>query len=374
MSIAQLILIGREGLAVNLRDRDHYTLQRRRFNPAPVWRAVRAVDEENAEREMRQFVWCLPVTSSTQDEISLEIADIIARGIGMPRGVLPTSAQWLTAGIDVGKYLIYWIVVAWNEDATGQVIDYGRIETASDDLGVEQAVYQALRQFQDLAESGWPVGGVEGKQFGRLKQVWIDAGYLPEVVNAFCRERGFPYMPSLGRGTTQIRRPGMANTRPSGATARPVGDGILLCGVPTERVSRIEVDSDRWKTWVHQRLRTPMDQAGALTLFRAPSNEHMSLARHLTAERKTESYVAGRGVVVQWERVRRQNHWLDALYNAAAAAHVCGARLLGSKAQEDNHPSPRHVQAESPTTFDRPAGIVVDAWREMKERWMGPMG
>lgn len=338
---------------------------------ADEWRAIRAVDEENAEREMRQFVWCLPVASSTQDEISLEIADIIARGIGMPRGVVPATAQWLTAGIDLGKYLIHWIVVAWSEDATGQVIDYGRIETACDDLGVEQAVYQALRQFQDFAAAGWPIGSVEGTEFGHLSQAWIDAGYLPEVVNTFCRQWGQPYIPSLGRGATQTRRPGMANTRTTGSTAHPLGDGILLCWVPTERIRRIEVDSDHWKTWVHQRLRTPMDQAGALTLFRAPLNEHMSLARHLTAERKTESYVAGRGVVVQWERVRRQNHWLDALYNAAAAAHVCGARLLGCETQVEAHSRSTTTQVDTVNTSDGRPWAVVEAWRELRERYMG---
>jgi hypothetical protein len=33
-------------------------------------------------------------------------------------------------------------------------------------------------------------------------------------------------------------------------------------------------------------------------------------------------------VVVKWERIRRQNHWFDALYNASAAGHACGVRLV----------------------------------------------
>jgi hypothetical protein len=32
--------------------------------------------------------------------------------------------------------------------------------------------------------------------------------------------------------------------------------------------------------------------------------------------------------IVKWERIRRQNHWLDALYNACAAGHYVGARLV----------------------------------------------
>jgi len=43
---------------------------------------------------------------------------------------------------------------------------------------------------------------------------------------------------------------------------------------------------------------------------------------------KTEEFVAGKGVVEKWERIRKQNHWRDALYNASAAGHLCDARLV----------------------------------------------
>ena len=35
------------------------------------------------------------------------------------------------------------------------------------------------------------------------------------------------------------------------------------------------------------------------------------MPKHLTAERKAEKFVAGTGVAVKWERMRRQNYWLD---------------------------------------------------------------
>ena len=65
-----------------------------------------------------------------------------------------------------------------------------------------------------------------------------------------------------------------------------------------------------------------------MTFFSAMPQEHLALAKHLTAERKTEEFVAGKGVAVKWERLRRQNHWFDALYNACAAGHLCGVRLV----------------------------------------------
>jgi hypothetical protein len=37
--------------------------------------------------------------------------------------------------------------------------------------------------------------------------------------------------------------------------------------------------------------------------------------------------VAGKGVIVNWECIRRSNHFFDALYYAAAAGWYCGVRL-----------------------------------------------
>src|SRR4051812_12833555 len=71
-----------------------------------------------------------------------------------------------------------------------------------------------------------------------------------------------------------------------------------------------------------------MGSRGAMTLFQALPHEHLSLAKHLTAEVTTEEFVAGKGIVTKWERLRRQNHWLDALYNACVAGHGCEIRLV----------------------------------------------
>lgn len=38
--------------------------------------------------------------------------------------------------------------------------------------------------------------------------------------------------------------------------------------------------------------------------------------------------MAGKGVVTRWERIHKNNHWFDALYNACVAGHRAGVRLL----------------------------------------------
>ena len=51
-----------------------------------------------------------------------------------------------------------------------------------------------------------------------------------------------------------------------------------------------------------------------------------------------EEFVPGQGLRVKWERMRRQNHWFDALYNASAAGYLAGARLV---AEASPPPAPR---------------------------------
>ncbi|MEX1230059.1 MAG: hypothetical protein WEB58_07450 [Planctomycetaceae bacterium] len=105
-----------------------------------------------------------------------------------------------------------------------------------------------------------------------------------------------------------------------------------------------------------------------MTLFQTKPNEHLSLARHLTAEKKVEEFIAGKGVVTRWERVRKQNHWLDALYNACAAGSLAGVRLI----EEPRPNAPRTDRREASAL--RPDGrpwINAEAVKEVMGRYFG---
>ena len=112
-------------------------------------------------------------------------------------------------------------------------------------------------------------------------------------------------------------------------TIRFIGEGYHI-SARQGKVPLVEVNADHWKTWVHERLRTPEDTPGALAFFHAPPREHYYLVRQLTAEKQVQETKADRDIV-RWERIRRNNHYLDCAYLAAAAGHFCGVRLLGAQ-------------------------------------------
>ena len=176
---------------------------------ADEWRARRSTDEESAEREMRQFIWCLPVVPAKLQQTSLEVHELQSRVLPLAKGLVPAAAQLVTVGLDLGKYLCHWVAVAWSPSAMGHILDYGRIEVASEDLGVEQALMVALREFrEETVLPGWlhehPVDGVN-----RIipEQVWVDSGYMPEVVYAFCRGSGRTVPTRGGTGSGSAAEP-----------------------------------------------------------------------------------------------------------------------------------------------------------------------
>src|SRR5690606_32955832 len=117
-----------------------------------------------------------------------------------PRGLVPADTEYLTMAIDIGKFLCHWAMVAFRADGTLHLVEYGRLEAASDQLGEERAIMAALMQFREVIEAGWTVeaGGTSKETTRAPDQVWIDARYKPEVIFQFCRESGELFMPSQG--------------------------------------------------------------------------------------------------------------------------------------------------------------------------------
>ncbi len=323
---------------------------------ADEWRSAREEDEDNAEREMNQFVWTLPHKSPEIADVPLVWGELVSRQIPLAKGYVPADADFVTLGIDIGKYLAHWVLIAWYAEGSGHIADYGRFEIPSDQLGVEAAILAALREFRDVIFAGWAVPGAAPRV---PDQVWIDAKWQsdkkdgPKPVYAWCRETnakhptggGDRFRPCRGHSATQQRK----YKKPSkvGAQVRFLGDGFHIEWRPAHRVHVVEIDSDAWKTWAHGRLAPPLFDAagnrtpGTISLHKAMPRDHQSFARHLTAEKMVREFVAGMGEVIRWEQIRKQNHWLDCVMLASGAAWLCGVRIVPAMiAMEMKAPAP----------------------------------
>ena len=116
----------------------------------------------------------------------------------------------------------------------------------------------------------------------------------------------------------------------------------------------VEHNTDLWKSFVSARIATPKGTPGAMSLFSAGNkNEHLSFAKHLTAERRVETYVPGKGLTSRWERVNRNNHYLDSFALSCIAANGVGIRLTTPLEQPTPQPQ---------ATIDEPSKWPLKTW------------
>jgi len=291
----------------------------------------------------------LPQEEGESDQLNAEA--IAAKTNGLLRGVVPIGASHLTMFVDVQGKLLFHAVVAWEDDFTGYVVDYGTypdqqrpvfalrevqktLARVAPGTGLEGSIYAGLEKLTDsyLAKRWRRDDGAEM----RIERCLIDAnwGQSTDVVYQFCRQSAHAglIMPSHGRYVG-------ASSVPFSEYKRKKGERIgLHWRVPTvqgrRQVRHVVIDTNYWKSFVHARLAVAMGDPGSLSLFGRKPGDHQLLAEHLTAEYRVKTEARGR-VVDEW-KIRAggpDNHWLDCLVGCAVAASMQGSVLPGTDAK-----------------------------------------
>lgn len=265
-----------------------------------------------------------PIGTPGPETLGITSQMIRSRVSGLLQGEMPEDLDRVTLGIDVGKYWCHWVKVAWLMNATGRVVDYGIIEVpgraVNEDAKVtEVAILKALHEFrtETLAE-------------GQVDFALIDSGDYTDAVYSFVREvGGMPWAASKGWDERRFRLGKSSDTR-------RLFDQAYAQHQPDERIWLYNVHVDHWKGWVHQRFLTPtrdsdeMLNAGSLSVFSAPNDtrKHVAFSHHIVAEEQREEFIVGKGLKRYWHPLNKNNHYLDAITLAAAAAGCLGVRLI----------------------------------------------
>ena len=287
----------------------------------------------------------LPTKVVTEGVLS---ADEIARKINrMERGVLSIGCNHLTAFVDIQQKLLYYMVVGWEDDFTGYVVDYGAypdqkrsyftlrdarltLSTSAEGTGLEGSIYSGLDSLtKDLLDREWIRDDGAAMKISRCL---IDAnwGHSTDVVYQFCRQSKHSaiVMPSHGRFVG-------ASSLPFSEYKRRPGDRVgLNWRIPSvhgkRAIRHVIYDTNWWKSFIHARLSVAIGDRGCLSLFGSNPEPHRMLSEQLTAEYYVKTQGRGR-IVDEWKSRPDQpdNHWLDCLVGAAMAASMQGAALGG---------------------------------------------
>jgi len=287
-----------------------------------------------------------PIVEEIGEEM-LTADQIAAKLNGYRAGEIPIGCNHLTMFIDVQQKLLYWLIVAWEENFTGHIIDYGAWPE-------QKRAYFTLRDVRSTLGRATPGAGLEGQIYAglekltaekllrayrredgaemRIDRCLIDAnwGQSTDVVYQFCRQspNAGILLPSHGKYVG-------ASSVPFSEYKRKRGDRVGLhwripARVGARQVRHALVDTNYWKTFVHARMAVAMGDSGCLSLFGRDGKVHRLLADHLTAEYRVKTVARDR-TVDEWKlrATRPDNHWLDCLVGCAVAASIQGASLPG---------------------------------------------
>lgn len=291
-----------------------------------------------------------PLPEDVGDGEVLTPDDVAAKTNGMKRAEVAIGASRLTMFIDVQQKALFYAVVAWEEDFTGYVIDYGSypdqqrpfftlrdarrtLAMQARGAGLEGSIYAGLETL---------VGDYLGREWRRddgayvkIDRCLVDAnwGSSTDVVYQFCRQskHAASLLPSHGRFVGASSIPFTEYRRKRGDR---VGHNWRVPNVAGKRAIRhVVYDTNYWKSFLYARLAVPMGDKGCLSLYGDRPDPHRLIAEHVCAEYRVKT--EGRGRVVDEWKIRPEqfdNHWLDCLVGCAVAASLEGAVLPGTDA------------------------------------------
>jgi len=273
-----------------------------------------------------------PPKEEGPESSGLTVSLVSSRISGLARLQAPANTICITAGIDLGKYSCHWVLVAWFKGGGGCVLDYGVAEVpgTSPEMTKESSepnIYRTLIKWREEI-LGTKIVDLTGAT-RTIDSIFVDSGDFTDAAYEFVRKvGGNPFFAT--KGMVPYREPRTDNTQ-------KVDVGFHIHGryQPHQKLWLIHLDTDYWKKWIHERFLTPpLDEKnqfnpGSLSLF-APlgSRRHIVFPQHICAEEWVKEFTEGKGEKTYWICHNKNNHYLDAIYNAAAAASMKGVRLL----------------------------------------------
>jgi phage terminase large subunit GpA-like protein len=220
------------------------------------------------------------------------------------RGEVPEDALYLTLACDVQRHSIPWAIRGWGPRATSWLINYGYLRGDTS----EEDIWNALGDL--VAE---PVGGMV------IRLAFIDSGFRPGKTDTLPINRIYEFC-----------RRFMRRVRPTKGSSAPMRTPLLISKIEVNRkdgraakygLDLVRLDTDHWKSWVHERLRWPADQIGGWHVFNGIDDDYC----HQIVSEARLKLPTGR---VEWVQRSRDNHFLDVEAMQAAAGYLLNVQRI----------------------------------------------
>lgn len=246
------------------------------------------------------------------------------RRLALPyeRGTVPNDAVFLTAGVDVQKNRLVFVVRGWGARSESWLVDQGELWGETD----QDAVWLDL---DNLLMT--PFNGM------MIRRTFVDSGFRPGKKDLIPEHKVYEFARRNARtvyatkGFDQRQTP--LTVKRIEVTARGAKAKVGL--------DLVSLDSDFFKSWVHARIRWPVDQPGGWHLFEAIPEDY---CRQIVSEARAKKPGGGH----QWISRTRDNHFLDAEALAYAGAFMMGVQRIpdGATRPDDREPPKKREQSQ----------------------------
>ncbi len=278
-------------------------------------------------------------------EPPLEPKDVLAKLNGLDRYQAPEGTTKIVAFLDVGSEThLHVSICAFDQTFSGSILDYFVEEVKRPPRGgMEAAITTALKNaVSSIWEKKYKI--VTGGEL-HVDKILIDSGWQTQVIYKYCRSPGISArsFPSKGYGGETVLRPPTESLWDANEAPEPRWYVAWTGGKePNQKALLIHYDADYWKSFVEERIRTPIGGAGCLSIWGKSKPGHLLFGEHLTAERAT---IKERRDGVKFKKFKvlpgRPNHWGDTVVGCYVGAATLGLRLGGENISPPKPPRPK---------------------------------
>jgi len=220
------------------------------------------------------------------------------------RGTVPADVLYLTLACDVQRHSIPWVIRGWGARASSWLINYGYLRGDTS----EEDIWSALG---DLVTQ--PINGMV------VRLAFIDSGFRPGKTDTLPINRIYEFSRRF------IRR-----VRPTKGSSSPMRTPLVISKIEVSRkdgraakfgLDLVRLDTDHWKSWVHERLRWPDDHIGGWHVFRGVDDDY---CHQLVSEARLKKPTGQ----VEWVQRSRDNHFFDCEAMQAAAGYLLNVQRI----------------------------------------------
>jgi phage terminase large subunit GpA-like protein len=220
------------------------------------------------------------------------------------RGEVPSDVLYLTLACDVQRHSIPWVIRGWGARATSWLVNYGYLRGDTS----EEDIWNALGDLVSQPIEGLPI-----------RLAFIDSGFRPGKTDTLPLNRVYEFC-----------RRFMRRVRPTKGSSSAMRTPLIFSKIEVARkdgraakygLELVRLDTDHWKSWVHERLRWPEDHIGGWHVFNGVDDDY---CHQLVSEARLKQ-PTGR---VEWVQRSRDNHFFDCEAMQAAAGYLLNVQRI----------------------------------------------